>query len=105
MANASDKAASLMEGLLELQDQISSNRAVMVSHHCSVVVYADTQRELQLRASRLSNVISVGGSTIMHRETRGSMAAYFAQLPGCRDRYRGRPGAIGGQQPQPFRQP
>jgi type IV secretion system protein VirB4 len=93
MANASDKAASLMEGLLELQDQISSNRAVMVSHHCSVVVYADTQRELQLRASRLSNVISVGGSTVV-RETRGSMAAYFAQLPGCRDRHRCRPGAI-----------
>ena len=43
--------------------------------------------------ARLSNVISVGGSTVV-RETRGSMAAYFAQLPGCRDRYRCRPGAI-----------
>jgi type IV secretion system protein VirB4 len=93
MENAKDKATSLLQGLIDLQDQIASNRAVMVSHHFSVAVYARTKAELATRASRLSNVISACGATVA-REARGSMGAYFAQLPGARARYRCRPGAV-----------
>lgn len=93
MENAKDKATSLLQGLIDLQDLIASNRAVMMSHHFSVAVYATTKTELATRASRLANIISVCGATVV-REARGSMGAYFAQLPGARARYRCRPGAI-----------
>ena len=93
MANAQDKATSLLQGLIDLQDQIASNRAVMMSHHFSVAVYARSKAELATRAARLANIISVCGATVV-REARGSMGAYFAQLPGARSKYRCRPGAI-----------
>ena len=44
MENAKDKASSLLQGLIELQDEIASNRVVMVSHHFSVAVYARNRR-------------------------------------------------------------
>jgi type IV secretion system protein VirB4 len=93
MENAKDKASSLLQGLIELQDEIASNRVVMVSHHFSVAVYARNRTELATRASRVANIISICGATAV-REARGSMGAYFAQLPGARSRYRCRPGAI-----------
>jgi type IV secretion system protein VirB4 len=93
MENAKDKATSLLLGLLDLQDQIASNRAVMLNHHFSVAVYGRNKIELATRASRLSNVISACGATVA-REARGSMGAYFAQLPDARSRYRCRPGAV-----------
>lgn len=92
MANASDKAVSLVAGLMELQDQVSSNRVVMMSHHFSLAVYADNKPDLARRASQVSNLISVCGATVV-RETRGNMAAYFSQLPGARVAYQCRPGA------------
>jgi type IV secretion system protein VirB4 len=93
MENAKDKATSLLQGLIDLQDEIASNRVVMISHHFSVAVYARTKAELATRASRLANIVSVCGATVA-REARGSMGAYFTQLPGARARYRCRPGAI-----------
>jgi type IV secretion system protein VirB4 len=93
MENSKDKALSLLEGLIDLQDEIASNRSVMMSHHFSVALYARSKTELATRASRLANIISVCGATAV-REARGSMGSYFAQLPGARTKYRCRPGAI-----------
>jgi type IV secretion system protein VirB4 len=93
MENAKDKAISLLEGLIALQDEIASNRAVMLSHHFSIAVYARTKADLITRAARVANIASIGGATAV-REARGSMGAYFAQLPGARAQYRCRPGAI-----------
>jgi type IV secretion system protein VirB4 len=93
MQNAADKAVSLLDGLLDLQDQIASNRAVMLSHHFSIAVYAEDKRTLANRASRVANIMSVCGATVA-RESRGAMGAYFAQLPGARSRYQCRPGAV-----------
>lgn len=93
MENAKDKAVSLLQGLIDLQDDIASNRSVMLSHHFSVAVYARNKNDLATRASRLANAISACGATVA-REARGTMGAYFTQLPGVRSHYRCRPGAV-----------
>lgn len=93
MQNAGDRAASLIEGLLKLQDDVASNRTVMMSHHFSIAVYANNRFDLAGRASRVANIMGTCGATIA-RETRGSMAAYFTQLPGNRSKYFCRPGAV-----------
>lgn len=92
MANAEDKAKTLLAGLTDLQDQVASNLAVMGSHHCSVAIYADDQRTLANRGSAITNAMAICGATVV-REARGAMGAYFSQLPGVRARFQCRPGA------------
>jgi type IV secretion system protein VirB4 len=95
MLNAKDKAVSLLEGLIKLQDQIASNEVVMLTHHFSLAVYGD-HRTLPYRATQVSNIIAKGGSVLV-RETRGLMGAYFTQVPGADKMYITRPGAVSSQ--------
>jgi type IV secretion system protein VirB4 len=92
MKNAEDKAVTLLEGLIKLQDKIASSEEVLMSHHFSLAVYG-TRDNLPTRATRVSNIIAKGGSVLV-REARGLMGAYFTQLPGARGMYVCRPGAV-----------
>jgi type IV secretion system protein VirB4 len=93
MENSADKATSLLRDLIDMQDEVASNLVVAGSHHLSIAVYSDEPNDLPRRASDLAGKMSKCGAVVA-RETRGAFGAYYAQMPGCRDKYRTRPGVI-----------
>jgi type IV secretion system protein VirB4 len=93
MANAGDDAVSQIEELAEARDDMASGRKVPGSHHFSVAVHADSILELERATSSVRAILADAGANPIV-EDRGQQAAFFAQLPGARARWRTRPGRI-----------
>ncbi|TCQ74731.1 type IV secretion system protein VirB4 [Ochrobactrum sp. BH3] len=92
MVSAGDKAGSQIEELSEGLDDLESNRFVLGTHHLSLAVYANDQRELVDHLAKARSHLTNGGAVVA-REDLGLEAAWWAQLPG-NYQYRARSGAI-----------
>jgi len=81
MINAGDVAKSQIADIDQAMDDLVSNRFVMGTHHLTILIYADTQKELKeyinLAGTMLSNV-----GMRWTREDIGVAGSYWAQLPG-----------------------
>jgi type IV secretion system protein VirB4 len=92
MLSANDKAVSQLVELNDALDDLQSNRFVMGEHHLTMLVYADTLRDLPENMSIARAMLASGGAVIA-REDLGLEAAFWSQLPG-NFKYRARSGAI-----------
>lgn len=92
LLSANDPAASQIVDLAQALDDLESNRFVMGDHHLSVLVKADTPKELLDHMSQARRVLADAGAVVA-REDLGLEAAYWAQLPGL-FKFRARSGAI-----------
>jgi type IV secretion system protein VirB4 len=92
MLSAQDRAASQIEGLDSALDELMSNRFVMGEHQASVLVQAETPRELADHLARARALLSDAG-LVTAREDLGLEASFWAQFPG-NFRLRLRPAAI-----------
>lgn len=92
LLSSNDPAASQIGDLAQALDDLESGRFVMGDHHLSVLVRADSPRDLLEHMSRGRRVLADGGAVVA-REDLGLEAAYWAQLPGL-FKYRARAGAI-----------
>jgi len=92
MVSAGDKAGSQIEELSEGLDDLESNRFVLGTHHLSLAVFANSQRDLVDYLSKARSHLTNGGAVVA-REDLGLEAAWWAQLPG-NYQYRARSGAI-----------
>lgn len=92
LLSANDPAASQIVGLADALDDLESNRFVMGDHHLSVLVKADSPKQLLGSMSRARRILADAGAVVA-REDLGLEAAYWAQLPGL-FKFRARSGAI-----------
>ncbi|QAU23381.1 VirB4 family type IV secretion/conjugal transfer ATPase [Dyella sp. M7H15-1] len=92
LRNAKDKSSSQMESISDALDDLSASRSIYGEHHLSLMVLADTQRQLKERLAEARTMLSEAGFLAV-REDECLEAAYFAQLPGNFD-LRPRPAAI-----------
>lgn len=92
MVSAGDKAGSQIVELTEGLDDLESNRFVLGTHHLSLAVFADNQRDLVDYLAKARSHLTNGGAVVA-REDLGLEAAWWAQLPG-NYQYRARSGAI-----------
>lgn len=81
MVNAGDVAKSQIADIDQALDDLVSNRFVMGTHHLTLTIYADTQKQLKdyinLAGTALSNV-----GMRWTREDLGVAGSFWAQLPG-----------------------
>jgi type IV secretion system protein VirB4 len=92
LVSAQDPAASQIDELHDALDDLESNRFALGDHHLSVLVYAETPRQLLDHMSIARRSLADAGA-VAAREDLGLEAAYWAQLPGL-FKYRARSGAI-----------
>ena len=92
LVSAQDPAASQIVELSDALDDLESNRFALGDHHLSVLVYAETPRQLLDHMSIARRALADAGAVVA-REDLGLEAAYWAQLPGL-FKYRARSGAI-----------
>ena len=92
LVSAQDPAASQIDELNNALDDLESNRFALGDHHLSVLVYAETPRQLLDHMSIARRSLADAGAVVA-REDLGLEAAYWAQLPGL-FKYRARSGAI-----------
>lgn len=92
LENAGDDARSQIEDIDAALDDLSSNRFVMGEHHFSLLVTADSLRDLSQHLGAARTVLSDANITVA-REDLGLEAAWWAQLPG-NFRFRPRRAAI-----------
>ncbi len=92
LVSAQDPAASQIDELNDALDDLESNRFALGDHHLSVLVYAETPRQLLDHMSIARRSLADAGAVVA-REDLGLEAAYWAQLPGL-FKYRARSGAI-----------
>ena len=92
MTSARDRATSQIAGLDDALDDLMSNRFVMGDHQASLLVYADSPRELADHMSKARALLADSG-LVVAREDLALEAAFWAQFPG-NFRYRARPAAI-----------
>lgn len=81
MVNAGDLAQSQIEEIDEALDDLVSNRFVMGNFHFSVLVMADTTKEMQ-QAVGMARTALADTSMVVAREDLANEAAFWAQLPG-----------------------
>lgn len=92
LLSSNDPAASQIGDLDQALDDLESNRFVMGDHHLSVLVSAESPRELLDHMSQARRVLADAGAVVA-REDLGLEAAYWAQMPGL-FKFRARSGAI-----------
>jgi type IV secretion system protein VirB4 len=92
LVSAQDPAASQIDELNDALDDLESNRFALGDHHLSVLVYAETPRQLLDHMSIARRSLADAGA-VAAREDLGLEAAYWAQLPGL-FKYRARSGTI-----------
>lgn len=92
LIGAKDAGISQIEALEEAADDVQSNRVAFGEHHLSLLLTADSTKELEDRLSMARSNLSESGF-IVAREDLALEAAYAAQLPG-NFRYRPRPAPI-----------
>lgn len=92
MVSAGDKAGSQIVELSEGLDDLESNRFVLGTHHLSLAVFADNERDLVDHLAKARSHLTNGGAVVA-REDLGLEAAWWAQLPG-NYQFRARSGAI-----------
>lgn len=81
MAAAEDAARSLQQQLIDAADDQASGRVSFGNHHCTIAIFADSERELDDTLGNITrSITSIGGSMI--RENFAARAAFFAQQPG-----------------------
>jgi type IV secretion system protein VirB4 len=95
MVNAGDRATSLIEGLGDMMDDVSSGRVVSGDHHWSLTIHAETYPEIKRRAGEMKSLLIEAGLSCTP-ESLGSEPAYYAQVPGAPDYLRCRHGVISG---------
>jgi len=92
MVNAGEVAQSLIDELDDALDDVSAGRIIMGEHHLSMMVFADSRKELKNNlAIARGDLIDL--SIVIAREDVALEAAYWAQLPG-NFKYRPRPSLI-----------
>lgn len=92
MVNAGDLAQSQITDLDDALDDVQSNRYVMGTHHLSLIIRADNQKDLGDFLSMAGTVFSEAGMKY-GREDAGLAGCFWAQLPGNFE-YRVRAGDI-----------
>ncbi|MBA8862732.1 type IV secretion system protein VirB4 [Ochrobactrum anthropi] len=92
MISAGDKAGSQIVELSEGLDDLESNRFVLGTHHLSLAVFAENQRDLVDYLAKARSHLTNGGAVVA-REDLGLEASWWAQLPG-NYQFRARSGAI-----------
>lgn len=92
MINAGDLAESQIDEIGSALDDLVSNRYVMGSFHFSLMVMADTTKEMQ-QAVGMARTALADTSMVVAREDLANEAAFWAQLPGNFS-YRTRPASV-----------
>ncbi len=81
MEQAGDLAESQIDEIYESLDDLQSNRMTMGNHHFNLIVYGDTQQQLDDNlATALPVIGGLGGKAT--REDMAMEPAFWAQLPG-----------------------
>ena len=78
---ADDAAVSLQMQLTDALDDVASGRVAFGKHHCTIALYADSERQLDENISAVDRVLTSAGASIL-RENFSARPAYFAQVPG-----------------------
>lgn len=81
MINAGDVAVSQVQAIDDALDDLQSNRFVMGAHSLSLLIRADTQKELNEFIDEAGAAMSDAGMK-WAREEAGIAGAFWAQLPG-----------------------
>jgi type IV secretion system protein VirB4 len=81
LLNAGDAGQSQIADINNATDDLVSNRIVFGDHHLSLMVTADSQKELNERTALARAALSESGFVVA-REDLCIEAAYYAQLPG-----------------------
>lgn len=92
LINANDTSASQIGDIGQALDDLAAGRVIFGEHHLSMMVLADTQKELTERIAISRAVLGESGFLVA-REDECIEAAFFAQLPG-NFRMRPRPAPI-----------
>jgi type IV secretion system protein VirB4 len=92
LLSSNDPAASQIGELGQALDDLESNRFAMGDHHFSVLVSAETPKQLLEHMAQARRALADGGAVVA-REDLGLEAAYWAQVPGG-FKYRARSGAL-----------
>lgn len=92
MINAGDMAESQIAEIEQAMDDLVSNRFVMGVHHFSLLVRADSPKQLAKNVGDAGTALSDAGFK-WAREEIGLASAFWAQLPGNFE-YRPRPGDV-----------
>jgi type IV secretion system protein VirB4 len=92
LINANDTSASQINDIGQALDDLSSGRVIFGEHHLSMMVLANSQKELSERIAITRAVLGESGFLVA-REDECIEAAFFAQLPG-NFRMRPRPAPI-----------
>ena len=95
MRASEDAAETLRQELYEAADNVASGRQVFGKHHLTIMVAADSAREVEEAASEVWRAGQECGATLV-REGFAARASYFAQAPGNWG-YRPRTGLISAQ--------
>jgi len=95
MENAGDRAASLIEGLGDMMDDVASGRTVSGDHHWCVTVHADSYPALAAATGEMRSLLVNAGLAVVP-ESWGSEPAFWGQLPGAPSWLRCRHGVISG---------
>jgi type IV secretion system protein VirB4 len=92
MRATKDEARSLRKGLRDSADEVSSGKAIKLSHHLVMTVYGDSYPELIANAGKARHALAESMAVITPEDL-ANEAAFFSQLPGNRE-WRTRPGDI-----------
>lgn len=92
LTTSGDAAGSQIHALHDAADHVQSNRIVFGEHHFSLLLTADTSKELEEQIAQARSNLSEAGFIVV-REDLALEAAYAAQLPG-NFRLRPRPAPI-----------
>lgn len=80
LINAQDASTSQVDDISGAMDDLAASRAIFGEHHLSVMVLADTQKQLNDRIATTRATLSEAGFLAV-REDECIEAAFFAQLP------------------------
>ncbi|WP_188129786.1 VirB4 family type IV secretion/conjugal transfer ATPase [Roseivivax sediminis] len=81
MGATEDAAQSLREGLYELRDDVASGRSVLGKHQLTIMVTADSEKELEEAASEVWRAGQDSGATLT-RESFACRPMFYSQAPG-----------------------
>lgn len=81
MRSTEDAAVSLRDQLNDAKDDLASRRISFGAHHATVVVFAQSEEELDDASARIRSAVQTSGG-VMVREDIGARTAFFAQHPG-----------------------
>ncbi|MEM7242341.1 MAG: hypothetical protein AAF429_09165 [Pseudomonadota bacterium] len=86
-------AETLKAELYELLDALSSKRATLGEHHCSVTVFADSKKDLREIVAEIVQASQINGG-LFKREDLAQRSVFMAQFPGASGSFKARSGTI-----------